>query len=271
MDLPKTIWEKGDFTRIAASMRESGEALVTAIGIKGGQKVLDLGCGDGTTAVPAAKLGADVVGVDNARNLIDAGSQRARAEGLTNLRFQLGDATDLAELLDDQFDLVVSIFGAMFASNPFDAAKEMVRVTRPGGRIVMANWIPDDPTLVAQIFKIRAAYTQLPPEGFLSPLDWGIEAEVIERFASAGIPRSNVSFLREMYHFSSPAPPIDLMNEFRCYHGETIEAFEAAERGGHAENMRSELTALFERLNISGRRDVTLIPAAYLRVTVTVT
>ena len=112
MNPNKALWEKGDFTRIAASMRESGEALVGTLGIKNGLKVLDLGCGDGTTALPAAKLGADVLGVDIARNLVEAGNRRAQEQGLTNLRFQEGDATDLAGLQDKSFDLVVSFFGA---------------------------------------------------------------------------------------------------------------------------------------------------------------
>src|ERR1700674_2750874 len=191
MNANKALWEKGDFTRIAASMRESGEGLVGTLGIKKGLKVLDLGCGDGTTALPAAKLGADVLGVDIARNLVEAGNRRAQDEGLTNLRFQEGDATDLAGLQDKTFDLVVSIFGAMFAPRPFDVAKEMVRVTRPGGRIIMGNWIPNDPTLVAQILKISSAYSPPPPEGFISPMTWGVDANVIERFGQAGIPKEN--------------------------------------------------------------------------------
>jgi SAM-dependent methyltransferase len=270
MSPTETIWEKGDYTRIAASMRESGEALVPTLGIKPGLKVLDLGCGDGTTALPAARLGAEVWGVDTARNLIAAASQRARKEGLANLRFQVGDAIDLAGFRADTFDLVVSIFGAMFADRPFDAAKEMVRVTRPGGRIVMANWIADDPSLVAQIFKIRAAYTPPPEDGFISPMEWGIEANVIERFASAGIPQNHVSLRREIYNFTFPGAPADLMNEFRYYHGETMEAFEAAEKNGRAEDIRKDLCALFERLNTSQREGVSSIPAAFLRVTVTV-
>ncbi len=177
MNPNKALWEKGDFTRIAASMRESGEALVAGLGITPGMKVLDLGCGDGTTALPAARLGADVLGVDIASNLVEAGNRRAQAEGLTNCRFQEGDATNLSELADRSFDLVVSIFGAMFAPKPFDVAKEMVRVTRPGGRIVMGNWIPGDPTLVAQILKISSAYSPPPPEGFVSPMTWGIESQ----------------------------------------------------------------------------------------------
>ena len=154
MNPNKALWEKGDFTRIAQTMRESGEALVKSFGITKGLKVLDLGCGDGTTALPEAQLGADVLGVDIAQNLVDAGNRRAREQGLANCKFLLGDATNLEGLKDQTFDLVVSIFGAMFAPKPFDVAREMVRVTKPGGRIVMGNWIPGHPTLVAQILKI---------------------------------------------------------------------------------------------------------------------
>src|SRR5436189_2678196 len=118
----KALWEKGDFTRIGNTMRESGEALVAGLGITKGLKVLDLGCGDGTTAVPAARLGADVLGVDIASNLVAAGNRRAKELGLANLRFQEGDAGDLRELADDSFDLVVTVFGAMFAPKPADVA-----------------------------------------------------------------------------------------------------------------------------------------------------
>jgi SAM-dependent methyltransferase len=266
----KALWEKGDFTRIAASMRESGEALVGTFGIKSGLKVLDLGCGDGTTALPAAKLGADVLGVDIARNLVDAGNRRAKEEGLTNLRFQEGDATNLDELQDETFDLVVSIFGAMFAPKPFDVAKEMVRVTRPGGRVIMGNWIPNDPTLVAQILKISAAYTPPPPEGFISPMTWGIQANVIERFASAGVPKDNVSFDRDTYSFNFAAPPSELVDVFRRYYGPTMNAFEAAAKNGRADDLAKELDALFESQNKSSRAGATSIPATFLRVTVAV-
>src|SRR3954468_21267948 len=129
MNPNKALWEKGDFTRIAATMRESGDKLVGAIGVTKGMKVLDLGCGDGTTALPSARRGADVLGVDISSRLVEAGIRRAQAEGLTNVRFQEGDASNLSDLADAAFDLVVSIFGAMFAPRPFDVAKEMVRVT----------------------------------------------------------------------------------------------------------------------------------------------
>jgi ubiquinone/menaquinone biosynthesis C-methylase UbiE len=270
MNPNQALWEKGDFTRIAASMRESGEALVSTLGVKKGLKVLDLGCGDGTTAIPEAKLGADVLGVDIARNLVEAGNRRAKEQGFTNLRFQEGDATNLAGLQDKSFDLVVSIFGAMFAPKPFDAAKEMVRVTRSGGRIVMGNWIPNDPTLVAQILKISAAYTPPPPEGFVSPMTWGVEANVIERFGKAAVPQNNIAFDRDTYTFNFPAPPFELVDAFRLYYGPTMNAFEAAEKNGRAADLRKELNTLFESQNKSSRKDLTSIPATFLHVTVTV-
>src|SRR5690348_15970323 len=203
----KALWGKGDFTRIADTMRESGEALVQKLGIKKGMKVLDLGCGDGTTALPEAKLEADVQGVDIARNLVKAGNKRAAEHSLTNLKFQEGDTSNLEQVPDNSFDLVVTIFGAMFAPKPFDVAKEMVRVTRPGGRIVMGNWIPNDPTLVAQILKISSNSTPPPPEGFVSPMTWGVESNVIERFTAAGIPRDNISFARDTFTFDFPGTP----------------------------------------------------------------
>jgi ubiquinone/menaquinone biosynthesis C-methylase UbiE len=270
MNPNKALWEKGDFTRIAASMRESGEALVNNLGIKEGMKVLDLGCGDGTTAVPAAKLGADVLGVDIARNLVEAGNRRVKEMGLANCRFQEGDATHLDGLEDKSFDLVVSIFGAMFAPRPHDVAKEKVRVTRPGGRIVMGNWIPNDPTLVAQILKISAGYTPPPPEGFVSPMMWGVESQVVERFAGAGVPKENISFRRDTYTFNYPGAPAELVGEFRKYYGPTMNAFEAAEKNGRSADLQKELETLFTSQNKSPDKNSTSIPATFLRVTVTV-
>lgn len=270
MNPNKALWEKGDFGRIAASMRESGEALVKSIGVTPGLKVLDLGCGDGTTALPAAKLGADVLGVDIAANLVEAGNRRAREQGLTNCKFQEGDASNLSELKDGAFDLVVSIFGAMFAPRPFDVAKEMTRVTRPGGHIVMGNWIPNDPTLVAQILKISSSYSPPPPEGFISPMTWGVESNVIERFGSAGVPSEKISFLRDSYTFNFPGAPSEFVDAFRRFYGPTMNAFEAADKNGRAEELRKELEALFTSQNRSPGKDATSIPATFLRVTVTV-
>lgn len=268
MNPNKALWEKGDFTRIAESMRESGDSLVQRIGITKGLKVLDLGCGDGTTALPAARLGADVLGVDIARNLVEAGNKRAKALGLADCTFQEGDACNLRELPDQAFDLTISIFGAMFAPKPFEVAKEAVRVTRRGGRIIMGNWIPNDPTLVAQILKISSTYTPPPPEGFVSPMTWGIESNVIDRFANAGVDSGRISFVRDTFSFSYPGPPAALVEVFRKYYGPTMNAFEAAEANGRAGELQKKLEDLFTSQNQSPRNDVTLIPANFLRVTV---
>ena len=266
----KALWEKGDFTRIANTMRESGEALVAKLGVSKGMKVLDLGGGDGTTALPEAKLGADVTVVDIAANLVAAGNKRAQAAGLKNLKFQEGDATDLKGLDDKSFHLVVSIFGAMFAPKPFDVAKEMVRVTRPGGRIVMGNWIPGDPTLVAQILKISSAYSPPPPEGFVSPMTWGVETNVVERFGAAGIAKDKISCVKDTYVFNFRGTPAGFVADFRNYYGPTMNAFDAASKNGKAEALQGELEELFARCNTSKDKGMTSIPATFLRVTVNV-
>lgn len=270
MNPNKALWEKGDFTRIAASMRESGEALVRALGVKSGLKVLDLGCGDGTTALPAAKLGAEVLGVDIARNLVEAGNRRAQEQGLKNLRFQEGDATDLAGVPDKAFDLVVSIFGAMFAPKPFDVAKEMVRVTRPGGRIVMGNWIPNDPTLVAQILQTSAAYTPPPPEGFISPMTWGIAANVIERFAGAGCSAGQRVLHAGYIHVQLPWPAVRVRGNVSTVLRPHHERVRCCRKEWSRRRTEKELDGLFERQNTSPRKDTTSIPATFLRVTVSV-
>lgn len=270
MNPNKELWEKGDFTRIAESMRESGESLVRRLNVRKGLKVLDLGCGDGTTALPAARAGAEVLGVDIARNLVAAGNQRAQEEGLTNCKFVEGDATNLNALADQSFDLVVSIFGAMFAPKPFEVAKEMARVTRPGGTIVMGNWIPGDPTLVAQILRISSAYTPPPPEGFISPMTWGVESHVLERFAGANIGKDKIAFARDTFTFNSPDAPSELVARFRNFYGPTMNAFEAAEKNGRADALKSDLEDLFNKQNRSLDRNSTSIPATFLRVTVAV-
>ena len=268
MNPNKALWEKGDFTKIAATMRESGEELVESLGVKPGLDILDLGCGDGTTAIPEAKRGANVLGVDIAANLVAAGNAGAAAAGLDNLRFQQGDASDLHDLADESFDLVVSIFGAMFAPRPFEVANEMVRVTRSGGRIVMGNWIPGDPTLIAQVLKTSAAYSPPPPEGFISPVTWGVEENVQARFGAAGMPVESIVCERATYVFRSPAPPRELLQTFKHYYGPTMNAFEAASKDGKADQLEKELTQLFEQHNLAGD-DQTEIPATFLKVTVT--
>jgi len=269
MNPNRALWEKGDFTRIAATMRESGAAFVQSLGITPGSSVLDLGCGDGTTALPAAQLGAHVLGIDIASNLVAAARARATAAKLTNVAFQEGDASNLDGVADRQFDLVISMFGAMFAPRPLDVAREAVRVTKPGGRVVMGNWISGDPTLVAQILRISAAFTPPPPEGFVSPVTWGVEATVRERFGAAGIPSDHIACERATCIFRHPGPPAELVETFRHFYGPTMNAFAAAAADGRAEALHAELRALFEAQNTAGANE-TVIPAIFLKVVVQV-
>src|SRR4030095_7877438 len=189
-------------------------------------------------------------------------------EGINNCVIQYGDATNLEELKDESFDLSMTIFGAMFAPRPFDVAKEMVRVTRQGGRIVMGNWIPGDPTLVAQILKISSAYTPPPPEGFISPMLWGVEKDVIERFGNAGVSKENISFIKDTFTFNASYSPSEFLSTFKDYYGPTMNAFEAAEKNGKAKERQNELEALLNSQNKSGDKNATSISATYLRVTV---
>jgi ubiquinone/menaquinone biosynthesis C-methylase UbiE len=267
----KALWEKGDFTEIAGFMRESGETLVKSIGMKTPMRVLDLGCGDGTTAVPMARLGADVLGIDIARNLVDAGNKRAAALGLTNLKFQEGDACNLQGVADHSFDLTISIFGAMFAPKPFDVAKEMVRVTKPGGRVVMGNWIPNDPTsFVSQLLKISASFLPPPPEGFVSPMTWGVEPHIIERFGQAGVPKEKISMVKDTYSFiSAEKSPERFIELLERYYGPTMNAYDAAQKNGKVNELHAQLLELAKAQNKGGDGS-TSMPATFMRVTVSV-
>jgi ubiquinone/menaquinone biosynthesis C-methylase UbiE len=271
MNPNKALWEKGDFTEIAALMRQSGEAVVKSLGITTPLRVLDLGCGDGTTAVPLARLGAEVVGIDIATNLVAAGNKRATEAGLNRLTFQEGDACNLQGVGDHSFDLALSVFGAMFAPKPFDVAKEMVRVTRPGGRIVMGNWIPNDPTsFVSQLLKISSSFMPPPPEGFVSPMTWGVDTHIVERFGQAGVPKENISMAKDTFSFIAPdKSPADVIELFRRFYGPTMNAFEAAQKNGKEEALHSQLLELAKAQNKSADGG-TSIPATFLRVTVRV-
>ena len=265
----KALWEKGDFTRIAAFMRETGQAIVDSLKVTPQMRVLDLGCGDGTTAVPLARTGADVTGVDISRPLVEAGNKRAREAGLSRLKFQEGDACNLVGIADRSFDLVLSIFGAMFAPKPFDVAKEMVRVTEPGGRVVMGNWIPNDPTFVSQVLRISSAFTPPPPEGFISPMLWGVEANIVERFGKAGIPAEKISMVKDTFTFGLPdQTPEQFIEIFRDYYGPTMNAYDAARKNGKEGELHRQLVDLANSHNKTAAG--TLIPATFMRVTVDV-
>ena len=266
----KALWEKGDFTEIAAFMRESGDEIAASLGIKPSLRVLDLGCGDGTTAVPIARLGADVLGIDIATNLVEAGNRRAAALGLKRLKFQEGDACSLKGVSDQSFDLTLSFFGAMFAPRPFDVAREMVRVTKRlgGGRIVMGNWIPNDPTsFVSQLLKISSSFTPPPPEGFISPMTWGVESHIIERFGQAGVPREKISMAKDTYLFISQDSTAHFIESFKRFYGPTMNAVDAAEKSGKADDLSRQLLELANAQN-RAKDGSTSIPATFMRVTV---
>ena len=270
MNANKALWEKGDFTEIAAFMRQSGEAVVQSLEIQPPLRALDLGCGDGTTAMPLALLGAEVTGIDIARNLVEAGNRRAAEAGVDRLEFHEGDACNLEGVDDHSFELTLSMFGAMFAPKPYDVAKEMVRVTKPGGRIVMGNWIPNDPTFVSQLLKVSSAFTPPPPEGFVSPMTWGVDTHVVERFGQAGVPHEKISTIKDTFHFTSPdKSPEDFIDLFRRFYGPTMNAFDAAEKNGKADELHRQLVELAKAQNRSGNGG-TFIPATFLRVTVSV-
>lgn len=264
----KALWEKGDFCAIAESMRESGEAVGKELGGKG-LRVLDVGCGDGTTAIPLAQAGSSVLGVDIASNLVAAGNKRALEHGLSReqLLFEEGDACNMLNVPSNAFDLVYSQFGAMFAPKPLEVAKELVRVAKPGGRIIMANWIAGDPTFVSQLLRVSHHYLPPPPEGFVSPVLWGKEELVHERFAAAGVPKEAISCEKKTYWFVHKKSPKEMVNVFRLFYGPTMNAFEAAGKSGKQEQLQAELEELFHSLN-TATDGTTRIPATYLRVTV---
>jgi SAM-dependent methyltransferase len=269
MNPNRALWEKGDFTEIAPFMRHSGEAVVRSLGVAAPLRVLDLGCGDGTTAVPLARAGVDVVGIDIARNLVDAGNRRAAEAGLHRLVFQEGDASNLEGVSDRSFDLTLSVFGAMFAPRPFDVAREMVRVTKRGGRIVMGNWIPNDPTsFVSQLLKISGSFMPPPPEGFISPMTWGVDTHIIERFGQAGVPKEKISMEKDTYHFvSARKGPSEFIDLFRQCYGPTMNAFDAAQKSGTEVELHKQLLELAHAANTSPNGG-TSIPASFMRVTV---
>ena len=271
MNPNKALWEKGDFTQIAAFMRQSGEAVVQSMAIEPPMRVLDLGCGDGTTAIPLARTGAEVVGIDIARNLLEAAKRRAAEAGLhRQMKFQEGDACNLEGVDDHEFDMTLSVFGAMFAPKPHDVAREMVRVTKPGGRVVMGNWIPNDPTFVSQVLKISSAYTPPPPEGFVSPMTWGVEDHILDRFAQAGVPKDKVSMVKDTYYFtSSDKTPEQFIELFEQFYGPTMNAVEAAKKNGKAGELHDQLVDLAKSHNKS-KGAGTFIPATFMRVTVSI-
>ena len=250
------MWIAGDFGEIAKSIEHGAVEFVGRLNLTPGMKVLDVACGTGNLAIPAAKTGADVTGIDIAPNLIEQAIERANAEGV-EAKFEVGDAEALP-YADGEFDVVMTMFGAMFAPRPDVTAAELKRVTKPGGLIAMANWTPE--AFTGQMFKTGAKHVP-PPPGMPSPVQWGSEDVVRERLGD-GI--SDLKVTRRKIMFKYPFGPAEVVEHFRKYFGPTQKAFEALDESAQ-EAMRSDLVALWESSNQS-TDGTTNVESEYLEV-----
>ncbi len=253
----KHAWMSGDFGRIAAFTSEAAEDFVKRIGIRPGSSVLDVACGTGNTAIPAARAGASVVGIDIASNLLLQAQERAAAESL-DIRFENGDAEELP-FPDHSFDVVLTMFGAMFAPRPERVASELVRVCKPGGVIAMANWTPDG--FVGKSFQITSKMLP-PPPGISAPVLWGDEATVRGRFSS-GV--SGLKMTRQKFWFHYPFNPAETVEFFRQYFGPTQVAFSRLDHSGQAA-LRVEMESLWAGHN-TAKDGTTRVETEYLEVT----
>jgi SAM-dependent methyltransferase len=252
----KATWMAGDFGRIARSYAPGAAEFIARLNFQPGDRVLDVACGTGNLAIPAARRGAHVTGIDIAPNLLEQAQDWARAEGLTIL-FDEGDAQQMP-YPDASFDGVVSMFGAMFAPRPDDAAAELVRVCRSGGRIAMANWTPDG--FIGQMFKIVGKHVP-PPPGVPSPLLWGVETTVAERLGS------QIADLRctpRTITFNFPFDAAATVETFRTYYGPTLRAFDALTPEAQ-DLLRSDLEQIWAQHNY-GQTGTTQVDATYLEV-----
>jgi ubiquinone/menaquinone biosynthesis C-methylase UbiE len=252
-------WMAGDFGQIAKRAEKSGEEFVERLNLRPGMKVLDVACGTGNLAIPAARKGAVVSGVDIAPNLVDQARARAAEQGLS-ATFEEGDAEQL-RWPDGEFDVVMSMFGAMFAPRPEMVAAELTRVCRPGGRVAMANWTPSG--FVGRMFALGASYVP-PPPGVPAPVLWGAEEVVLERFGDAV---SGVETTRRIAQFDFPFGPAGVVAFFREYFGPTKMAFEQL-----GEEQRAAYAADLEKLwreSNEGDEERTMIQGEYLEVVAT--
>jgi 2-polyprenyl-3-methyl-5-hydroxy-6-metoxy-1,4-benzoquinol methylase len=263
MDALKTklraTWSAGDFGQIARYYTRDAESFINRLNLKPGMKVLDVACGTGNLALPAARAGAEVTGVDIAPNLVEQARENAKREGL-NAKFDEGDAEALP-YADASFDVVVTMFGAMFAPRPELVAAELKRVCRPAGLIAMANWTPGG--FIGQMFKTNAAYVPLPP-GMASPVLWGVEETVRERL-SEGISKLETKLQNVNWVF--PFSPAEVVEHFRLYYGPTQKAFGALDESKQAA-LRKDLDELWEKHN-RATDGSTEVDAEYLEVIAT--
>ena len=255
----RATWMAGDFGEIARYYTEHAEEFIKRLNLKPGMKVLDVACGTGNTALPEARGGADVTGVDIAPNLVEQARENAKREGL-NVRFDEGDAEALP-YADASFDAVVTMFGAMFAPRPELVASELKRVCRPGGLIAMANWTPS--SFIGQMFKIMSAHVT-PPAGMPSPILWGVEEKVRERFGE-GISKLETRLQNVRWVF--PFSPAQVVEHFREYYGPTQKAFGTLDEDKQAA-LRKDLEQLWTANN-QATDGTTLVDGEYLQVTAT--
>lgn len=255
----KATWMAGDFGQIAKHLESAAEAIITRLALTPGTRVLDVACGNGNEALPAARMGAAVTGVDIATNLLEQARKRAQCEGL-KVKFDEGDAEQLP-YAESSFDVVMSIFGAMFAPRPELVAAEFVRVCRPGGRIFMANWTPNG--FAGQLFKVIGTYVPPPPD-IPSPVEWGDEVIVRERLRDRV---ADLKLTRRMVSLKYPFPPAEVVELYRTYFGPTQRAFAALDDNGQTA-LRSDLERLWSEHN-QATDDATHVEAEYLEVIAT--
>jgi ubiquinone/menaquinone biosynthesis C-methylase UbiE len=253
------VWSAGDWGIIARIIEDEGRNFINRLGIKPGDNVLDVACGDGNLSIPAAKLGAVVTGADLVPEWITQARKRADKERLS-IKFDVADAEALP-YRDNEFDWVVSMFGAMFAPRQDVAAEELLRVCKPGGRIAMANWTPEG--FIGKFFRFSAEYVP-PPPGVTSPLEWGKEDTVKKRFGSKV---SDIRFNRLMLRQSLPMTPPDVADHFRQYFGPTKMTFQALDKEGQ-EKYREALISHWKENNIA-TDGTTAVDAEYLEVVAT--
>jgi SAM-dependent methyltransferase len=252
----RAVWAGADFLPIARSYTAGAEAFVARLRLRAGERVLDVACGTGNLTIPAARAGARVTGIDIAPNLIAQARMEARAAACT-IVFEVGEAEALP-YLDGQFDTVMTMFGAMFASPPERVGAELVRVTRPGGRVAMANWIPDG--FVGKLLRAHTAVVP-PAAGAPSPLDWGREELVTARL---GDRVSALECTRRTLEFRFPFPPEVVTEVFTTCYGPTLATLRATDAQGGA-GLHAELTRLFREHNVA-TDGTTVVVAAYLDV-----
>ena len=252
----KSMWMAGDFGQIARIIQGAADEFTATLELKPGEKVLDVACGSGNLTIPAARTGATVVGVDIASNLLEQAAERAKAEGL-EIQLDEGDAENLP-YDDASFDVVMSMYGAMFAPRPELVSSELVRVCKPGGRIAMANWTPAG--FIGQMFKITGKHVP-PPPTMPSPIKWGDEATVRERLRD-GI--ADLQVTSKICTFSFPFGPADVVEYFRMYYGPTQRAFAALDENGQAA-LRKDLEQAWSENN-KATDGSTEVDAEYLEV-----